>query len=199
MGEKKYEVLKVEPCHRGYFELDRWHVRHTLFAGGWGKERALEVFERGHAAAVLPYDPKTDEVVLVEQFRVAAIPTVDPPWLIEIPAGIIDAGEDAETTVRREVVEEAGLELKRLKTITRFLPSPGAVTEAIDVFLGEVDAAGAGGIHGLDDEGEDIRVHVMVADDAIAMADDGRLIASHTVIALLWLARHREAVRAAWA
>lgn len=198
MSEKRYEVLDIEPCHRGYFQLDRWRVRHTLFAGGWSKERALEVFERGHAAAVLPYDPRTDQVVLIEQFRVAAIPTVETPWLTEIPAGIIDEGEDAETTVRREMREEAGLDLARLRHVTRFLASPGAMTETIDVFIGEVDASGAGGVHGLDDEGEDIRVLILPTDEAIAMVEDGRIIASHTVIALLWLARHRDDMRKAW-
>ena len=129
MSDKRYEVLGVETGYQGYFRLDRWRVRHNLFAGGWSEIQTREVLERGHAAAVLPYDPHTDRVVLIEQFRAAASPTVDPPWLLEIPAGIIDDGENPEETVRREADEEAGLGFERLRCITRFLASPGVMTE----------------------------------------------------------------------
>ena len=198
MNEKRYEVLKVETGYQGYYRLDRWRLRHTLYAGGWSETLDREVFERGHAAAVLPYDPATDRVVLIEQFRVAAVPTTDPPWLLEAIAGIIDDGEDAETTVRREGVEEAGLAFQQLAHVMRFLPSPGVMTEEVDIFVGQVDAAEAGGLHGMDGEGEDIRVLTFSADEAIAMAQDGRIIAAHTVIALLWLALHRARLRRDW-
>jgi ADP-ribose pyrophosphatase len=196
---KRYEVLGVETAFQGYYRLDRWRVRHTLFAGGWRAEQTREIFERGHAAAVLPYDPTTDRVVLIEQFRVAAIAKVATPWLIEIPAGIIDDGEDPEATVPREAMEEAGLGLARLFYVTRFLPSAGAMTEEVHVFVAQVDAATAGGLHGVDGEGEDIRVLVLPADEAIAMAQDGRIVSGSAVIALLWLALHRDELRRAWA
>ena len=199
MSDKRYEVLAIETAFQGYYRMDRWRVRHTLHAGGWSGEQVREVLERGHAAAVLPYDPKTDRVVLIEQFRVAAIQKVATPWLIEIPAGIIDDGEQPEATVRREAHEEAGLDLANLTYVTRFLPSAGVMTEEVHVFVAAVDAAEAGGLHGLDGEDEDIRVLTVPADEAIAMAEDGRIIAASAVIALLWLAIHRDELRRAWA
>jgi ADP-ribose pyrophosphatase len=199
MTEKRHEVLDVEVAYQGYFRLDRWRVRHSLFTGGWSEEQSREVLERGHAAAVLPYDPLTDRVVLIEQFRAAAAPTTEPPWLLEVPAGIIDGGESPEETIRREAHEEAGLDLDRLTYVTRFLASPGALTEEVHVFVGRVDASAAGGLHGLDAEGEDIRVLTLDAADAIAMAQNGRIVAAHTVILLLWLALHRDELRRDWA
>jgi len=199
MSGKRYEVLGIETAFQGYYRLDRWRVRHTLFAGGWSAEQTREIFERGHAAAVLPYDPTSDRVVLIEQFRVAAIAKVATPWLIEIPAGIIDDGEEPGETVRREAMEEAGLDLANLTYITRFLPSAGAMTEEVHVFAARIDATGAGGLHGVDGEGEDIRVLTLAADEAIAMAQDGRIVSGSAVIALLWLALHRDELRRAWA
>ena len=199
MSDKRYEVLDVEAVYRGYFRLDRWRVRHSLFAGGWSEDQSREVLERGHAVAVLPYDPLTDRVVLIEQFRAAAAPTTQPPWLLEVPAGIIDGGDTPEATIRREAHEEAGLDLERLTYVTRFLASPGVMTEEVHVFVGQVDATTAGGLHGLDNEGEDIRVLTLDAADAIAMAQDGRIVAAHTVILLLWLALHRDELRRDWA
>ena len=199
MSGKRYEVLGIETAFQGYYRLDRWRVRHTLFAGGWSAEQTREIFERGHAAAVLPYDPTSDRVVLIEQFRVAAIAKVATPWLIEIPAGIIDDGEEPGETVCREAMEEAGLDLANLTYITRFLPSAGAMTEEVHVFAARIDATGAGGLHGVDGEGEDIRVLTLAADEAIAMAQDGRIVSGSAVIALLWLALHRDELRRAWA
>jgi len=198
VSDKRYEVVAIEPAFQGYYRMDRWRVRHTLHAGGWSEDQVREVLERGHAAAVLPYDPARDEVVLIEQFRVAAIPKVASPWMIEIPAGIIDDGEEPETTVRREAQEEAGLDLARLTYITRFLPSAGVMTEEIHVYVAQVDAAAAGGLHGVDGEGEDIRVLTVPADEAIAMAQDGRILSASAIVALLWLALHRDELRRAW-
>lgn len=91
-----------------------------------------EVFERGHAAVMLPYDPVRDELVMQEQFRgVGALATSERPWLKELVAGIIDEGETAEQVVRREAMEEAGLEVGRVEKLFSYLVSPGVRPSAL--------------------------------------------------------------------
>ncbi|VFS38494.1 ADP-ribose pyrophosphatase [Escherichia coli] len=117
--------------------------------------------ERGHAAVLLPFDPVRDEVVLIEQIRIAAYDTSETPWLLEMVAGMIEEGESVEDVARREAIEEAGLIVKRTKPVLSFLASPGGTSERSSIMVGEVDATTASGIHGLADENEDIRVHVV--------------------------------------
>lgn len=193
------EIIAKEAAFQGYFRVDRYRLRHRLFAGGWSGEVSREVFERGHAAAVLPYDPRTDAVVLIEQFRIGAFAAGLDPWLIEIVAGIIEEGESPLEVVRREALEEAGCPLGRMVEIGRVLLSPGAVSETLTLFCAEVESAGLGGIHGLDDENEDIRAFVAPLDEALDRLAKGAIANASTVIALQWLALNRQRLRNAWA
>ncbi|MFN4282083.1 MAG: ADP-ribose diphosphatase [Alphaproteobacteria bacterium] len=193
------EIAKREELFLGYFRVDRYHLRHRLFAGGMSAPFMREIFERGHAAAVLPYDPARDEVVLIEQFRPGALAAGFHPWLIEPVAGIIEPGESAESVARREAVEEAGCEITALVPMHHYLTSPGGTSESCALFCGKVDAAKAGGIHGLDHENEDIRVMALPFARARAWLDEGRLNNALTIIAIQWLALNREKLRAAWA
>ena len=192
------DLLAREAAFAGYFRIDRYRLRHRLFAGGWSGEVVREVFERGHAAALLPYDPARDAVVLIEQFRIGAYAAGEPAWLTEVVAGIIEESETPEDVARRETAEEAGLEIGALEPITTFFVSTGGTTQTTALFVGRVEAAGAGGIHGLDDENEDIRVTAMAFDEAMAMCADGRIREAATLIALQWLALNRERLRRDW-
>ncbi|NHH99777.1 ADP-ribose diphosphatase [Oceanimonas sp. MB9] len=191
-GRQDMQVVAEETGYKGFFRLLRVRLRHRLFGGGWGPELTRELFDRGHAAAVLPYDPVRDEVVLVEQFRVGAIHHQDSPWLLEIVAGIVEPGESEEAVVRREAEEEAGLTLGRLTRALGYFSSPGGCSERITVFVGEVDAAQAATHAGLADEGEDIRVHRLPREQAMQWLEDGRIDNAASVIALQWLALNRE-------
>ncbi len=194
------EIIAKETAYQGYFRIDRYRLRHRHFDGGMGGAHLREVFERGHAAALLPYDPVLDQVVLIEQFRIGAYAAGRQPWLTEIVAGIIEDGEAAEQVVRRELMEEAGLELIGApEPVAEFLVSPGCSTETVTVFSGRVDATGAGGIHGLEHEHEDIRVLAMSFAEAMARLDAGRIGNSPGVVALQWLALNRDALREKWA
>ncbi len=198
-GADDVELIERKTVFQGYFRVDRYRLRHRLFGGGLGDEIRREVFERGHAAAVLPYDPARDEVVLIQQFRAGAYAKGAAPWLIEIVAGIIDQAETAKEVAIREAVEEAGCKLiPPLKPIFSYFPTPGACSEHIDLFVGRCNTAGLGGIHGLAEEGEDIRVMVLPVETAIALLDQGKIANATTIIALQWLARHREELRGLW-
>ncbi|NCF10793.1 MAG: NUDIX domain-containing protein, partial [Gammaproteobacteria bacterium] len=196
---QRVDIEAREVCHDGVFRLERYRLRHALFRGGMSAPLSRELFERGHAVAVLPYDPRTDVVVLIEQFRVGALARVGGPWLVEIVAGVIDGEEAPEVVARREAIEEAGLELGRLEKICRFYVSPGGTSESIHLYCGEVDAEGAGGIHGLAEEGEDIRVFSEDAEAALARLARGEIDSASPVIALQWLALNRARLRREWA
>ncbi len=198
MTRDDVEILQTETAWQGYFRIDRLRLRHRLFAGSWGQDITREVFERGHAAALLPYDPARDAVVLIEQFRVGALTADANPWLTEIVAGIIEDGETAEEVVRREAVEEAGCTVTDIEPVMDVFPTPGGSSERIAIFVGRVDAAGIGGIHGLADEGEDIRVFTEPLDAALQRLADGGIANMTAVVALQWLALNREALRRKW-
>ncbi|MFZ3022795.1 NUDIX domain-containing protein [Pseudomonas sp.] len=193
------EVVEREACFRGFYQLDRLHLRHRLFAGGMGKLINRELFVRHDAVCVLPYDPQRDCVVLIEQFRVGALDKSVNPWLIELVAGLIDKDEQPEEVARREAVEEAGLELAELWPLTQYYPSPGGSDERVHLYVGRCDSRGAGGVHGLEEEGEDIRVLVWSLDEALAALDDGRIDNAASIIALQWLALNRDKMRERWA
>jgi ADP-ribose pyrophosphatase len=67
------------------------------------------------------------------------------------------------------------------------------------LYCGRVDSRQAGGIHGLAEEHEDIRVMVKTIAEVEAMLDEGRIESAHTLIGLYWLLRHRERLKRDWA
>lgn len=192
------EVTARETVFQGYFRIDRYRLRHACFQGGMGPEIQREVLERGHAVAVLPYDPVRDAVVLQEQFRVGPLAAGRPPWLLEIVAGIIDDGETPDDVARREALEEAGCHLTAVERIQTWLSSPGATSETVTLFVGRVDADTVAGVHGLAEEGEDIRPVVLPVEQAFTLMRDGALDNATTLIALQWLALNRTTLRERW-
>ncbi|MGI9833786.1 ADP-ribose diphosphatase [Vibrio vulnificus] len=191
------EVLSKEPLFQGFFKMIKYRFRHKLFAGGWSNVIEREMFERGHAAAMLPYDPIRDQVVLIEQIRVGALEHQH-PWQLEIVAGMIDRDESAEAVVRREAQEEAGLDVGQLVSVVSYYPSAGGCSEKLDVFIGEVDASKAHGIHGLDYEDEDIRVHVMTREQAYDLVKHGKIENGASIIALQWLELNHLQLKSQW-
>ncbi|MEN0107984.1 MAG: NUDIX domain-containing protein [Pseudomonas sp.] len=198
-GPDDVQIIERENCFKGFYKVDRLHLRHRLFSGEMGRTISRELFVRHDAVCVLPYDPKTDQVVLIEQFRVGAMTKGANPWLLELVAGLIDKDEQPEEVALREAVEEANLELQALWPITQYFPSPGGSDEKVYLYLGRCDSTGAGGVHGLEEEGEDIRVHVVPFEDALAAVRDGLISNAASIIAIQWLALNRAEVRGMWA
>ena len=199
MQPQRVEVLERKTVFQGYFRIDRYRLRHEQFAGGLGDAVSREVFERGQVAAVLPVDAIAGRVVLIEQFRPGAWAAGRDPWLLECVAGIIEHGESADDVCIREAHEEAGCVLTDLIPIAApFFSSPGACSETVALFCGRVDASTAHGLHGLADEGEDIRVGTWSIDDALQLLADGRIVNAKTIIALQWLALNRNSLPRRW-
>ena len=192
------EIIARETLYSGFFSMDLYRFRHRLFNGEMSGEIKREIFERGHAAVLLPFDPVRDEVVLVEQIRIAAYDVSESPWLLEMVAGMIEEGESVEDVARREALEEAGLAVGRTKPVLSYLASPGGTSERLSIMVGEVDATTAEGIHGLADENEDIRVHVVSREQAYQWVEEGKIDNAASVIALQWLQLHYQTLRNEW-
>lgn len=192
------DVVRKDSCFEGFFRLEKYRLRHSLFAGGMSREMSRELHVRGHAVVVLPYDPVSDRVVFIEQFRIGAIDDPDGAWLTEVVAGMIGVDEAPEEVARREAEEEAGCALRELEPIVKCYTTPGGCSETVQIYCGRVDASGVGGIHGLDHENEDIRVLTASFDEAMQWLADGRINSAAPVIALQWLAMNRGRLRQSW-
>lgn len=197
-GGARFRILERRRLHDGFYQFDVLTLEHERFAGGWSGPLRRELLVQRPAVAVLPYDPVRDRVVLVEQFRTGCIDGPGAPWLIEAVAGLAEAGEAPETVAAREVGEETGLTVGRMELVCRYVASPGGTSETVQVYVGEVAAPEAGGLFGAAHEGEDIRTHVLAAEQAFAMVRDGRITAANSVIPILWLELNRERLRREW-
>ncbi|MEL7171417.1 MAG: NUDIX domain-containing protein [Pseudomonadota bacterium] len=186
--------------YMGYLSVEEHRLRHRRFDGGWSPVLDRVTVAWGDAVTVLPYDAKEDRVLLIEQFRPAVAARRDPnAWCIEVPAGRIDTDEDAETALRREAEEEAGLVLGRLMKLPGYYPTPGLASEHLGAWIGEARIPETiEGTKGAAGEGEDIRPIVLSFDAAMAALRAGAVNTGPAQILLLWLALERPQLRAAW-
>jgi ADP-ribose pyrophosphatase len=198
MDASAVQVIAKDNAYSGYFRIDRYRLRHRLFGGGISAEIRRELFDRGHAVAVILYDPVRDAVVLIDQFRIGALAAGFDPWVTEIVAGIIDHGETPEEVACRETMEEAGCTVSDLILVHDYLVSPGCSNETVKLFCARVDATNVGGIFGLKDEGEDIRVRTVPVAEALQALAAGRINTSLGIIGLQWLALNRDRLRRKW-
>ena len=197
-------VDSTETVWKGRTQLDVVRYRNRRFDGAMSGVRTWEVWMRGHAVGVLPYDPRTDQLVMIEQFRYPAMLAGVDPVMLEVPGGFMDAGETEEQTAAREMQEEMHLATDRVHRVGHFVLTAGGSDESVTIFAGRIaappaDADGIAGYAGLASELEDIRIRVLPADEAIENALAGRYTNSITVMALLWFAAKRDWLRAEWA
>lgn len=175
-----------EVAFQGFFRMSKLTLKHSLFEGGQSQSLTRERFDRGPAVGVLLYDQARDTVVLIEQFRVGALNETS-PWIFELVAGMVEPGEQPEDVAHRETLEEAGAKLEKLIPICDYLVSPGGTDEKLHVYLGLVDSQHIEGIHGLPEEGEDIKIHKVSSQQAFDGVADGSINNGATVIAIQWL------------
>lgn len=192
-------VTRRETLFQGFYRIDKLWLTHPRFEGGQ-VDIARELFLRPPAVGVLLCDRAVERVLLIEQFRVGALDDAH-PWQFEVVAGLIEPGESREAVAVRETKEEAGVDITAddLTYVNEFLVSCGGSDERFTLYVAPADLDQAQGIHGALDEGEDIRVHVMTVEEALALGDSGRLNNVVGLLALHWLLRHRDRLRAQWA
>lgn len=201
-GESAIDILETKPLLQSFVRVNAYTVRTRTFTGEQTPAYTREVMSigpTGQAVVVLPYDPVRDCVILIEQFRLPSyVSGRTNGWTLEPAAGLIETGDTPEESARRECREECNRELGRLVKVGHYMPSPGAFTELIHLFIGEVEAGETGTLAGLSDEHEFIRAHVLGVEEALALVDSDRIDNGNALIALNWLARHRERLRADW-
>ena len=194
--QQDVELLSEETLYQGFLGLKKLRFRHRLFAGGWSHPLERECLLRHQAVGVLLFDPHSDRLALVEQCRPGPILNGDPPWLLELVAGLIDTQEAVTEVARRESEEEAGCIVTALEPIARYYVSPGGSNEFFHAFCGCVDLSERqGGIFGLAEEHEDIRLHVLAFDQLESLLQQGAIRNAHTLIALQWLQLNRQRLR----
>ena len=200
-------LIHKESGYKGFFSINQYAVQHRQFKGGQSKVLMRECFERGHAVGVLAYDPWRDTIVFLEQFRIGAYVNImsgnaaaehNSPWLLEIIAGIVEAGETYEEVAYREAFEEAGCSILAMEAIGDFYSSPGGCSETIQLYCACVNSDGIGGIHGLEEEGEDIQVMVVPYNEAVQWLKQGRLNNASTLVSMQWLMLNRDKLIEQW-
>lgn len=152
-------------------------VAEGTFVSPGGTTFTRDLVHHPGAVAVVPVDG--DEAVLVRQYRAAVDLDV-----LEIPAGKRDvAGEDPETTARRELAEEVGLAAGRLTKLAEFYNSIGFSDELSHVFLATELAEVSQDLQG--EEEQHLRIERIRLDDVPALIGAGELVDAKTVIGLL--------------
>ncbi len=200
-NSKDVELINKTEIFNGFFKIEQYAFRHKLFCGGHSQVIYREILERGHAVAVLPYDPNTDKVLLIEQIRIGALDSALPdksPWLLECIAGMAEGSKDYQQVAIREAEEEAGLILSDLEFMLSYLSSPGGSSERLYLYLAKTDLSQAGGVYGLETENEDIKVHTIAREKALLLLEQGIIDNAATVICLQWLALNLVRLKNKW-
>ena len=200
-SQEDMEIVAEKTLYKGFFTLKQIQFKHKLFAGGESEIVTRELLIKGAASAVIAYDPKADSVVLVEQVRIGAAYHPEPmrsPWLLELIAGMVEKDEKPEEVALRESKEEAGITVKNLTHCLSVWDSPGGTVERLHLFVGKVDSSQAKGIHGLADENEDIRVHVVKREQAYQWMCEGKIDNGIAVIGLQWLQLNYAKLQKRW-
>jgi ADP-ribose pyrophosphatase len=185
-------ILATEICHDVFFKLKRHTIQYPKFDGSQSRVHKREVLVREPTVAALIYDKAQDAVLLTEQFRVGPLENQSHPWIYELPAGIVESGEDKITAIEREVVEETGYACSISQLIGEFYLSPGGTNEVTSLFFAAMSLSQSG-LHGAMGENEDIRTHVVSLESSADLMRQGKLSAI-TGLALMWLQANRAQV-----
>jgi ADP-ribose pyrophosphatase len=191
-SHNQVSIKAITNRYHGFFKINEYTLQHQQFSGQSTPVFNREIFERGDAVVVMPYDIARDKVLLIEQFRVGALNNKDTPWLLEFVAGMFDVNESPEEVAIREAKEEANLNLRTqdLVPLFEFYPSPGGTTEKLHLYLAKFDSSNvcSGQIYGLPEENEDILLHLVSRTEALALLSQGKITNAATIIGLQWLA-----------
>lgn len=196
---KDVRIISEKTIFSGFFNVVLYKLQHRLFQGGWSNVMERLLVKRRQAVAAIPYDPKLDRVVLLEQFRIGAMADRISPWMIEMPAGIIDNDDDYATNILRELNEEAGIQTATLHPIYDYFASPGASNEQIILYCAIIDAAHVDGIHGEVEENEDIKVHNIPFSEAVEWLTAGKIKNGIALVGMQWLLLNHDMLRKQYA
>lgn len=185
-----FTIEKDERLHAGFRALDAVTVRHAPLGRDEPVLARREFLRSGLAAIIIPYDPVRDEIVVIRQFRIGAALTSGKAAALELPAGLVDEGENPIEAASRELEEETGLVTHAIAPAYTILSSPGLCDEVACFFLALVDADALQGHGGKLDEQEDIIAIRAPVDALIEAVDAGSIENGFLVSAAHWFARH---------
>ena len=188
--KSKFKIIDKKNLYDGFFKMNEVTLKYRKYDGNWSNNIKRELFGGAQVAAVLPYDPMSKEIILIQQFRPGTISKDIDHYLDEIVAGIIDEGESPEIAAKRECLEETGCEVKRLIPIQGYFPAPGSSESFYHLFLGEVKSFKGSKIQGLENENEDIFVKCFKINEVRKKMEDGKILNGLTLIALQWFFLH---------
>ena len=190
-----WKIIDKKTLINHFLSVYQYSIKIRLFSGDWSTPFTRIMAKSPQAVVVIPFDPSTNEVVMVEQFRIGALnDTEHSPWLLEFVAGGIYTGEDAASSASRELQEETGLDAKQLIPIYSYYSSPGLHNEKIHLFCAVVDSTKTHDFCGIAADNEDIKTHRINLSDAIEMAKSGQLNNGAAIIGTQWLALNAESL-----
>ena len=195
-----YLPERDEVAWSGRFALQVVRFRYRRSDGSPSRSLTWELWRRGQGVVMLPYDPWTRRVALIEQFRLPALAAGEAPMMTECPAGLLEAGEAPEAAARREVEEETGFIPDRVAPIGAFLLMQGGCDERMHFFCGRTRLPEPGliGTRGLEAEGEETRVLVLDAAAAYAMVARNEIRNVTAAMALMWLQLNATRLEEEW-
>lgn len=168
MPELKHATL----IYRGFlFELRKEFWQEN------GRILERDVVDHRGAVCILPVY-RDSQVILIKQYRHAVR-----QYLLEVPAGLLEQDESPEQTAIRELEEEIGGQVKKIRSLGRFFTSPGYTNEVFHFFQADISAFGEQNL----EEDEILEVVPVSIDEFYRMIDSGTIKDAKTVIAgALW-------------
>lgn len=183
----RIKEVKKERCYDGFLKIDKYYFKQEKNDGTWTEEFTREVVLRRNAVAILIHDEKNDLLLFTKQFRPGAY-TQGEPFICEMVAGLIDEGEDINTTIIREVQEEVGLNyIENLKLISSYYPSCGSCTEKVFLYYANADLSNVGKWGGCHIENEIIEIITISVEEAFNWQKEGLIGTANGHVALNWL------------
>lgn len=189
MMEDRIQIRKVEVLSSGWSRLQKTTFDYRRKDGCWTTQ-SRETYDRGNGATILLYNTRQKTVILTRQFRFPAYMNGHSGMLIEACAGLLDM-DNPEACIMREVEEETGYRVSRVKKIFEAYMSPGSVTEKVFFFVAEylpASRVGRGG--GLEEEGEEIEVLEVSFDESLKMINTGEIVDGKTIMLLQYVKLH---------
>ena len=190
------DIQSREHVFKGFVQVEKVSLRHRLFnQNEYTPVIHRELIRRKEAAGVLIYNDQQQKFALIEQFRVGAMDDPISPWQLEIIAGVLDGDESPETCIRRESLEESGCELDQIELLFSFYPSAGACDEIFHLYVAHAKLPKEGGVFGMPDEGENIKLHIIDYVDLKLLLQSNRLRNAPIIMALQWLQQHLQSLK----
>ena len=185
------EIQSREYVYRGFVQVEKVSLRHRLFnQREYTPVFQRELIKRKEAAGVLIYNDAQQKFALIEQFRIGAMDDTISPWQLEIIAGVLDGDESPESCIRRESLEESGCTIDQLKKLFCFYPSAGACNEIFHLYVAEAELPNQGGIFGIPEESENIKLHILPYSAITDLLQGSRLCNAPVIMAMQWLQQH---------